>query len=158
MDAHRLSMGKKKRSKFWSFSKLGATEVAYSLSLSYFWICPSFGDCLSQWKRMFEFVRRSHLVLVAPSVHMQEMCFCFAALHCSCSFLGALGCSCRQLLLSVAGCTVHGPGAHWPRPCLVTVENFSVSFSRRESRTHEVLNKVYFQNLFRDGCNFSRWI
>ena len=63
---------------------------------------------------MFEFVRRSHLVLVAPSVHMQEMCFCFAALHCSCSFLGALGCSCRQLLLHVAGCTVHGPGAHWP--------------------------------------------
>ena len=69
----------------------------------------------------FEFVRRletaclnENACLNLSVVHMQEMCFCFAALHCSCSFLGALGCSCRQLLLSVAGCTVHGPGAHWP--------------------------------------------
>ena len=41
---------------------------------------------------------------------------------------------------------------YWP--CLVTCEIFRARFSRRESRTHGVLNEVYLQNLFTDGCNF----
>ena len=56
----------------------------------------------------------------------------------------------KHMWLCVCASSMEGYDKSWP--CL-----FPILFhSTKESRMHGVLNEVYLQNFFRDGCNFSR--
>ena len=46
----------------------------------------------------------------------------------------------------------------WLRPCLVSIVIFSHTFPEKKSHMFGVLNEVYLQKFFRDGCNFTRRI
>ena len=43
-------------------------------------------------------------------------------------------------------------------PCLFRCSTTTTWFPKKESSMHGVLNEVYLQNIFMDGCNFSRRI
>ena len=41
-------------------------------------------------------------------------------------------------------------------PCLVSYHTYRTRFAKKESHMYGVLNEVYLQKFFMDGCNVSR--